>query len=313
MFNSRMHPRLPLLLSVLGLILTAYAGWLIRKNVGCFEQSTTLLLGSLSVLSIAATASKRFRLQRILAIGLLALMMVMVSNSLLGTKLFAFDLFPDTRYATFLMGLLALNIVGLWRGHFLARWLSLALAGGGILSSGLNLAPFATEASQYTWTLAIGMAGATLILANLLAPEQREHFEENASALWSSPDPLLRSLRISMMSLMAAIPLLLVYTWMQPIVDETATTGLPLAIFLSLAVIASAKRMVVGAIALVIGGIALLVQTGVTLVLAHQSANPVDGDVALYYAVFWGLAGIATLVAGARMVSPVLKLLRTAD
>ncbi|MCP4448639.1 MAG: hypothetical protein GY811_25375 [Myxococcales bacterium] len=78
-------------------------------------------------------------------------------------------------------------------------------------------------------------------MANLIGAKQREHFERNASPLWSSRDPMLRSIRLTMMSFMTAIPLLLVYAWMQPIVDSTATTALPLAVFLSLAVVASAS------------------------------------------------------------------------
>ncbi|MBL4634483.1 MAG: hypothetical protein JKY56_11460 [Kofleriaceae bacterium] len=309
--NFLKSPRTPLLLSILALILTGYAAWLGRTTAGCFESGTTLLLASISVLSIAAVAGDKLRLQRGLSISLFALMIGMVGNSLVGTKLFAFDLFPDTRYATFLVGLLALNIVGLWRSSFLARLLSLALAGGGILSSGLNLAPFAAEPSQYTWSLAIGIVGSLLILANLLGAAQREHFERDASPLWSSSDPLLRSLRTTMIALMAAIPLLLVYAWMQPIVPATATTALPLAIFLSLAVIASAKRMVIGALGLVVGGVALWAQTAVTLVLANNSGNPAAGEIALYYALFWGLAGLSSLVSGARMATPIVRMLRS--
>ncbi len=309
--NFLKSPRTPLLLAILALILTGYAAWLGRTTAGCFESGTTLILATLAVLSIAARGDDKLRLQRGLSIILFALMIVMVGNSLVGTKLFAFDLFPDTRYATFLVGLLALNIVGLWRSSFLARLLSLALAGGGILSSGLNLAPFAAEPSQYTWSLAIGVVGSLLILANLLGAAQREHFERDVSPLWASSDPFLRSLRTTMIALMAAIPLLLVYAWMQPIVPATAATALPLAIFLSLAVIASAKRMVVGALGLVVGGVALWVQTGVTLFLAQDSGHAPNVEIALYYAVFWGLAGLSALVSGARMVRPVVRLLRS--
>ncbi len=314
-----MHPRAPLLLSILGLALTGYAAWLGSADTSCFERAATILLGSISLLSIAAASGSKLRLQRGLAMTLLALMMGMAGNSLFDAKLFALDLFSDPRYATFLVGLLALNIFGLWRGSFLARWLSIALAGGGILSSGLNLAPYASLPNQYTWMLATSLAGAVLILANLIGSKQREHFERDASPLWSSPDPLLRSIRLTMMSFMAAIPLLLVYTWMQPIVPSTAATALPLAIFLSAAILASARRMIIGAVALALGGGALLVQTVATVIRAHEIDRAMyeqfgavygnNGDISLYYAAFWAPAGIAALATGVRIAAPILRLL----
>ncbi len=304
-----MPSRAPLILSLLGLAMTTYAGWLGYTDMSCFERAATLVVGSLSLLSIAAVAGQRLRLQRGISMTLFAMMMVMLASKYLGHQLLAIDLMHDERYATFLLVLLGVNVVGIMRGSFLARWLSLALAGGGVLSAGLNLAPFATQPSQYTWTLAIGIAGSLLILANLLGSKQREHFERDASPLWSSQDPLLKAIRWTMISFMAAVPMLLVYTWMQPIVPATAQTALPLAIFLSLSILASAKRWVIGAVGLVLGGIALITQAAFTYVLAAQMPHPVFANVALYYAVFWVPAGLMALLCGARMVAPVLRLL----
>lgn len=305
-----MHRRAPLALSVLGLILTGYGAWLGAGHVACFEHAASLLLASIGVLSIAAASGGKLRLQRGLAMLLLGLNLILAGDSLLGTEIFSLDLFGDPRYAGFLLGLLTLNIVGLWRGIFLARWLAIALAGGGILSSVLNLVPFALEQSGFTWVLGTSLGGAVLVLANLVGPQQREHFEKNASPLWSSPDPMLRSIRLTMMTFMAAVPMLLVYAWLQPIVPETAEAALPLAAFLGLTVIASAKRMVIGALGLVIGGVALLVQTGVTVALAYQMPHPVFADISLYYALFWVPAGLSALGCGVRMAAPLLRLLR---
>ena len=304
-----MHSRAPLLLSILGLAVTAYAGWLGYADMTCVERGATVMLGSLSLLSIAGVADGKLRLQRGVAITLLLMMTAMLGSKYVGHQMLTIDVMPDARYATFIMALLMLNVVGLLRGSFLARWLSLALAGGGIMSSGLNLAPFAAQRGQYTWTLAIGIAGSILILANLLGAKQREHFERDASPLWSSQDPLLKSVRWTMMSFMAAIPMLLVYTWMQPIVPETASTALPLAIFLGLSIVASAKRWVIGAVGLVLGGIALIAQAGFTYALATKLPHPAFADIALYYALFWVPAGLLALVCGGRMAAPLLRLL----
>jgi len=108
---------------------------------------------------------------------------------------------------------------------------------------------------------------------------------------------------------MAAIPMLLVYTWMQPIVPETANTALPLAIFLGLAIAAATSKKVIGAMALVLGGIALLAETAATVHMARQNPDPLVGQIALYYAVFWLPAGLLSLQCGARMVAPVLRML----
>lgn len=304
-----MHPRAPLMLSILGLAVTAYAGWLGYADMTCLERGATVMIGSLSLLSIAGVAGGKLRLQRGVAIALLLMMTAMLGSKYVGHQMLTIDVMPDARYATFIMALLTLNVVGLLRGSFLARWLSLALAGGGVMSSGLNLAPFAAQRGQYTWTLAIGIAGSILLLANLLGAKQREHFEREASPLWSSQDPLLKSVRWTMMSFMAAIPMLLVYTWVQPIVPETASTALPLAIFLGLSIIASAKRWVIGAVGLVLGGIALIAQAGFTYALATKLPHPAFADIALYYAIFWVPAGLLALVCGGRMAAPLLRLL----
>tara|TARA_R110002096_G_scaffold433887_5_gene654002 strand:- start:139241 stop:140164 length:924 start_codon:yes stop_codon:yes gene_type:complete len=305
-----MHPRAPLMLSILGLAVTAYAGWLGLADMSCLERGATVMVGSLALLSIAGVADNRLRLQRGVTITLLLMMTGLLASRFLGNELLATNLMHDERYATFLIALLTLNVVGLVRGSFLARWLSLALAGGGIVSGGLNLVPFATQQSQYTWTLAIGVAGSLLILANLLGHKQREHFEKNASPLWSSQDPLLKSVRWTIIAFMAAVPMLLVYTWMQPIVPETAQTALPLAIFLSLSIIASAKRWVIGALGLVLGGMALIAQAATTYAFAAQMPHPAYAEIALYYAIFWVPAGMAALICGARMAAPIFRLLK---
>ncbi len=304
-----MHPRIPLLLALLGSVLAAYTAWLGNAESGTFELVCTGIIGLGAIGSVLASATGSLRWQRAIAGSLFLVMASIILSNLLDLQLLSINPFPDPRYASFLVGLLVLVVAGLNRGWFVARWLALALAGGGILSSGLNLAPFALLACDYTWQLGIGLSGSVLILSNLLGSQQREHFEQHAAPLWASPDPLLRSIRWTVLAFMAAIPLLLVYAWMQPIVPETAAYALPLALFLSIAIGLSVAGRVVGAIGLVIGGISLLLQAGFTIVLARDSLDPVHADIALYYATFWVPAGLTALYCGARMSAPLLRLL----
>ncbi len=304
-----MQPRTPLLLALVGSALAAYAAWLGRAESGTFELICTVIIAFGAMGSVLASATGSLRWQRGIAGGLLLVMAGIILSNLQGLHLLSLNPFPDPRYASFLVGLLVLVVAGLSRGWFVARWLAIALAGGGVLSSGLNLAPFALLPCDYTWQLGIGLSGSMLILSNLLGSKQRDYFEQHAAPLWASRDPLLRSIRLTVLAFMAAIPLLLVYTWMQPIVPETATYALPLALFLSVAIGLSIAGRVIGAIALVIGGVSLLLQSGFTIVLARESLDPAHVDIALYYATFWVPAGLTALYCGARMSAPLLRLL----
>ncbi len=261
----------PILLALAGLGATGYAAWLGHGTTTCLDTRATMALGGLGVLTLLAIIGAKAQIQRGLAATFFGIMAVMGVAKLAGTQLFSTEFFGDPRYAVFITGLLVLNIVGLIRGVFLARWLSFALAVGGVASGGLNLLGVGRIQSSYSWSLAIGVAGSLFILANLAGRAQREFFEQGTSPLWSSDEPLLRSIRHTIIAFMVAIPMLLVYTWIQPIVPETASTALPLAIFLVASILASVKRWVLGAVGLVLGGAALLLQAGATFYLASET------------------------------------------
>jgi hypothetical protein len=128
-----------------------------------------------------------------------------------------------------------------------------------------------------------------------------------APAAWTRPDPVMRALRLSVIASFVAVPMLLVYAWIQPIVPATATTAVVLAAALALGATLALRGKLVGALLLVVSGAGLLGQTLASALLAE---GPQQGAVIGYYAVFWTPAAVLALVTGALMVRPTLRLLR---
>ncbi len=287
----------------------AYATWLGGAEHTCFSRIATVGTGISLLFTIVGVLRNWSWFREFSASVQLLVMSFMVISNLIGVKLLSFDPYHDPRYAIFLSGTLALCAIGLWFRWFVSRWMAIALAVAGVGSAGLNLVPWYATPSAYSWTLAIHIAGALLVIANLAGPTMRQRFEERASPLWSSPDPVLRSIRWTILTFFAAIPMLLVYGWMQPIVPATQGTALLLALFLTGSITLSVSKRVLGAVGLVLGGIALLAQCGVTLSYAYE-ISPRHGKIALYYAAFWIPAGLAAIHCGVRMARPVLRLLQ---
>lgn len=292
----------------ISLLLTVYAFWLVGAEHSCFSLAVTGGLALSGLLSVLYISKEWSRLREATAIVMLLSMAAMVVSNLVGLELLSFDPFHDPRYAIFLGSILVLTALGIHFRWFVSRWMALALAGAGIASAGLNLVPWITVRGAYTWTLTIHIAGALLVIASLSGASMRQRFEEHASPLWSSTDPMLKSIRWTILAFFGAIPMLLVYSWMQPIVPATGLPALALAIFLGCSIALSVSKRVLGALGLVLGGVALLVQAGVTLSMAYELSSH-HGRIAVYYAAFWVPAGLAALHCGIRMCRPLLRLL----
>jgi hypothetical protein len=290
------------------ILFTIYAYWLGGAEHSAFTQVATAGVGLSWLCTVLVVAQDRSRLRELSATIQLLVMAGMVISNLVGLRLLSFDPFHDPRYAIFLSSILVLCALGIQFRWFVSRWMALALACAGIASAGLNLVPWYGLRGAYTWTLAIHIAGALLVIANLSGPTMRRRFEERANPLWSSADPMLRSIRWTILAFFGAIPMLLVYSWMQPIVSTTQLPALLLALFLSVSIVLSVSKRVLGALGLVLGGVALLALSGTTLSLAYQRSAE-HGRVAVYYAAFWVPAGLAALHCGIRMAGPLLRLL----
>ena len=109
-----MHARTPVVFSLVGLALVAYAGWLGFAGATPFEYGATLVIAAAAVLSILASAMNKPRMQRGVASGLLLITAALIASKFVDMRLLRVDLFHDARYASFLIGLLVLTVVGLF-------------------------------------------------------------------------------------------------------------------------------------------------------------------------------------------------------
>jgi hypothetical protein len=287
-----------------------YALWLGCPQAGVFEWTILSILAAVAASSVLASSRGMPRLRIANTVALFVLMLASVGLlAWRGTELLAFDPWPDARYKLFYGALLVATIAGLVGRVFPARWLAMALAVAGIASSGLNLAPVIASPSAFAWMLAVGIIGSALVLINLHGAAMRDVFGAHKHTLWTRTDKLMRAMRWMLLTHMAAIPMLLVYAWTQPLVPQTKASAVVLALVLGVSALATLARKVVGAVALAAGGIALLVHSAVTLRLAFGVGGHVF-ESALYYAVFWIPAGCCALVTGLLLIRPVARLLR---
>ncbi len=298
----------PVLLLFASASVLGYATWSAWGWAGALEWGLTAGIGVAALASGGAVLMGSTRVRRWISTALLAWMLAFVAASALGWEPFAFNPWPETRYAIFLSTLLGLTTAGILRQWFVARWLAMALAVAGILSAGLNVAPWLSLRTSFTWMLATHIAGALVVLANLFGAEMRGSFARGASDLWTSREPLLRSVRWTMVTHFVAVPMLLVYGWVQPIVPGTSTIAVALAAVLAMSLALVAARKAAGAIGLALGGVGLLVHTGTVVLASHALADP-NPAIGLYYAVFWLPAGLAALVCAFRLARPVTRLL----
>ena len=110
-----------------------------------------------------------------------------------------------------------------------------------------------------------------------------------------------------MVATFLAVPMLLVYAWMQPLVAATKPTALMLAALLAVGGFLGVRGKLVGALLLVVGGAGLGAQTAATIALMPAGPNH---SVAYYYAAFWAPAALILLVTGCLLARPTLRLLR---
>ena len=270
------------------------------------------------------TAIAGVRLRIAIATVLLAGEALALWTSLAGFRLIPYDMVPDRRLAIVVCAALVLTVVGLVRKRVWARWLGLALGAVGALSGGLNAVKFwpATRAIDIdhldwsmdvflgTWVLLVTALGGAMIVINLAAPAVRDAFAaKHRDATWTSDHAMIRWLRATLVASFAAVPMLLVYAWLQPVVPATQDTALVLAAVLTLGGVLAVRGKVIGAVLLVLAGAGLLAQTAVTAL----AIAPAQREIAGYYAIFWLPAALLALATGVRLAGPAWRLLRHVD
>lgn len=306
---------------VIPAVIAGVAGWRLfgsfRGWVGPVHVVVSALLAATAV--AMPLLVRRARLSIALATGLLAAQLGIIVTTLAGVHWTRVTLFGDARVACAVGAALAIACVGLVRTRLWGRWLAVALGAVSIVSSGINAMAYwkvtahpdpaiqlwSVTIYEQAWVFWVSVLGGALTVALLAPAAVRERFLQRAAgSTWTSGDRLVGLLRVTLIAAFAAIPMLLVYAWLQPIVPATRTSALVLAAALAVAGVLAVRGRVVGALLLVLAGVGLLAQAAVTGVEAS------DRSIALYYAVFWVPAGLLALACGARLAGPTLRLLR---
>lgn len=292
-------------------VLTAVACWHLGSYMAWIGP--VHLVGSIPVALLALVAPllvwKRWQRASIAgAVFLLGAQLTVLALTWGGVKLLGVTLFPSSRVAAVVAIVMALSIGGLLAGRIWGRWLGIALGMTGVLSGGLNAigywsvtrAPqlawpeWSRQTYEQAWLFWISLIGGALIVVLLARVKLAD------TTTWASRHRLLRT---TVMAAFVAMPMLLVYAWLQPVVPATQVSAIVLAAVLALAGALTVRGKLAGALLLVLAGVGLLVQTAVTLAKAHEPW------LAGYYAVFWAPCGLLAIACGVRLARPTLRLL----
>lgn len=280
--------------------------------------SALLAAGALGTIVAAWRSSAKLHL--VLGVGLLGAQLLIIATRLAGMRIVEYDLFPDRKLAIVVASCLALSIYGLIRHRVWGRWLAIALGATGAVSGGINTIHFwavtagpnaelfhwSMQMHLAAWVLWVGTIGGLMVVLNLASPAVGAAIAARTQdATWTAPTREARWVRATIITALAAVPMLLVYAWLQPIVPATKTSALVLAAALAIGATAAIRGKLAGALLLVVAGLGLVVQT----VMTATGAAPHQGMVAVYYAVFWLPAAITAIGSGVTLAAPVWRLL----
>jgi hypothetical protein len=283
--------------------------------IGSFHVVVTVGLVVAAAVTVYAIARAAMRLSLAIAGALLLVNAGYIVAKLAGVQLLPVAL-HDGRVGFVLCAMTALTVAGFVMRRVWARWLALALAAAGFGTGALNGWSFWSvtgsvpadprhydwflDSCQLEWAYVISALGCVVIAVNVIAA--RGVFV--ASPTWTSREPVMSALRCSLIASFAAIPMLLVYAWSQPIAPATQPYAVALAAALAVAGVLAVRGRAIGAVALAIAGLGLAAQTAATFALAD------DRWIALYYVAFWTPAAIAAVVSGVLLARPLIRLLR---
>jgi hypothetical protein len=233
---------------------------------------------------------------------------------MLGAWPFEFNPFHDMRHVGFLVIATGLAALALPFRLVAARWVALGLAVSGIVSGAMNTLTMTAFSPQthctapVSWTFIVGLLWSATLWMALAGPSMRKAFigRKAADAVWGSSHRLVRVVRWTALANLVAIPMLLVYTWAQPVVAQTSCWAFSLAILLGVGTALTLTRKVVGAMLLSLAGVGLLGLSWATVSMGGCGALWITG----YYAVFWIPAGLLSLVCAVMLAKPVWALLR---
>ena len=216
-----------------------------------------------------------------------------------------------TAHLAFLAGITLLSGVGVLLRVRSARWLALGGAAAGALSSGLNLVRWwmlAGIVDEAGWTLSVWTLGSAVVFAVLCGPAVAagDRVRQARDEVWTRRDPIVRWMRASIVTGVAASMMLLVYAKVQlGAVDALTTPAIALAALLAVAGVLAAGGQVVGGVLMAIGALALTALSVAVVVMAPADSGSLQ--IAGYYLVFWVPACAAGLACGAALLWRMLR------
>ena len=308
MLDRRVLPILAICLPFVAAALWSYV--LLPTTAWMTEFDWLVLLGlfGLAIATPIAIVARARWLGIAIPAALLAMYAAVAAATLFGVELIPMNGFASDKYAVALSAGMALAVGGLVLRRPWAYSLALALGITGIGCGTLNaiqawdLGPPELVEFYERYRLAffylVSAIGGALIVVNLVAA--RASFATSADR----PDPLVRWLRLAIGASFVAVPMLLVYAWLQPVAPATQTPALVLAAAFAIGAILAVRGKLVGALLLVVAGFGLAGQTIATLALAETARH------AYYYAAFWTPAALSAIACGVVLARPTLRLLR---
>ncbi len=281
-------------------------------------EAALMIIGTVAALVTAVSIWRGLVWPRIVvASTLLAVAMATLGSWMLGAWPFEYNPFHDVRHVGFLVIATGLAALALPFRLVAARWVALGLAVSGIISGAMNTLTMTAFSPQthctapVSWTFIIGLLWSATLWMTLAGPTMRKAFIARSSAdtIWGSSHRLVGVIRWTALANLVAIPMLLVYTWAQPVVAQTSCWAFSLALLLGVGTALTLSRKVVGAVLLSVSGVGLLFLSLATISIAGGGSLWLTG----YYAVFWVPAGLLSLVCAVMLVKPVFAILRDAS
>lgn len=311
---SRWEKVAHLLLILLGV---GTAVTLASRGGGAWERGLAMGLGLGALLAIVAAWRGWIALRQAVAAALLCTGAGFLFAWLAGFWPFAYGALHDVRHVSFVAGVTTVAALGVLFRTIWGRWMALALGLGAIFSGGLNALYFlffypgcawerAHDAAAPTFMLFTLWGGALVVSLSGATISQAFLARSRNASLWGSSDRLVRVVRWTILANLVAVPMLLVYGWLQPVVAATSTSAFVLAGVLGLGSLLAMARKVVGAVLLCLGGVGLLVQTLMTLWLGGRALVGITS----YYSVFWIPAALASCLCAVVLAGPLMRLLR---
>ncbi len=305
-----------LVVTSLVLLGTSMCGFLLLRCLGSWAGlapwSLSVALVGLGLGGAVAIFRADVRARLALTLALLAVSVLVVGAHAAGYGLLPDDPWHSRIYTAVLATLFSTAGVGIVKRRPWSRWAVLGLGACGTLCGIMNLshvvdgrlvatlvssAPVPAWLGTWLWSHVLLTSASVAFLVLLAGRRTAEAFAVPASdpaVVWGVPHALVAAVKVTFVAQLVAASMSLLYALAQPVVPATRTSALLLAVGFAVAASATLARKTAGVLLLLVTGAGFAAQATATLLLA---SGPLAGTAA-YYAVFWGLAGLASIGCG---------------